>query len=724
MGLSLLSAHCANDTQPETTDAREDAIAGDTLARGGHFEGGFTVKALGEAAGKQQLVPEFAPSQAVMLSDRNADPSLVGPILESGVDAWILSNGGKITDTAYWRKNDRWKQLRIFALDGDAGRWVRDYGPLGTIDTGSKALTLVDLNYGAPNRAVDDGVPFLASGAVNAGYVSLPRYFEGGNLMINKPGGTCVVTTAWRRVNDALSGKNPLDHAMPAQDGFADFSKILGCGRVLEVPPLPEATGHVDISMKFVSEDTVLVHALGPEVLAQIDLTIKRLEAIAKGKQPEPTLRGLPTRLMPQGGKLIVLDEAGFWPPFDPAAYSASRDGAGVESVAFFKRYRAGVEQVAKVLDAQAAALSKDFKVVRVPALMPLLNPASFVLKTGGRLSAQRLPSDSYDEMTFYPQVNSLLAVGDKKRIALLPSFVRDEDAKKDDRRETWDRDCRWSIKEKVTHCSLRPGLVKVGDLFKPLSYAENYLPYLVRSMNDAIATAVEASAAKAHAGQGFEVRFERERSPELIKDQGAVHCVTMQIPKAPLCGGVPEAERPCCLAKVEQQRWKKVAASVFTADKEEIPASLTERIAAADRAALVCTVKATPPPAPLPRASSTPSIEAPLSPAPSTPAPATPAPGQQSDQGGDVLRPATSESVVFWTDWTGVAAPRDVAVVRLPAKEPAAPEPAPSPSSDPDAGAEPAPSADPDAGAEPEVAPLEHASSESSSDAKGLKPE
>lgn len=148
--------------------------------------------------------------------------------------------------------------------------WMRDYGPQFVYDTADSDWGVVDFHY-YPGRALDDRTPALV-----AGYRGVPLidrqteqvvYTEGGNL--NHDGLGCVVYS--RRTYE----RNP---GVPEDVIDQRILTAFQANRAI-VPEAPalDGTGHVDMFLKIIGPDTVLVGQYAPD---QVDY--QTLEACAE----------------------------------------------------------------------------------------------------------------------------------------------------------------------------------------------------------------------------------------------------------------------------------------------------------------------------------------------------------------------------------------------------------------------------------------------------------
>ncbi|MBC7660967.1 MAG: agmatine deiminase family protein [Chitinophagaceae bacterium] len=242
----------------------------------GHFENS-TSAAAKAYVNQQTIAPEWAPSQAVIVSSALMDSygreDLVKAIVDAGVESvWVAVPRGSSTST----NTSTFSSLRQIlgsdmshvkaipeAASGSPTVWARDWSPLGA-KTENGDIHLLDLNY-YPERPSDDSMARALESSMGMTRVSLPVYNEGGNFMTNSRG-ECLMTT---RVTDAnaeqiVSGDMILS-ASQIQGYYKDFG---GCKKLTIFPRMPtEKTGHIDMWGKFLDDDTIVVNEISDATL-------------------------------------------------------------------------------------------------------------------------------------------------------------------------------------------------------------------------------------------------------------------------------------------------------------------------------------------------------------------------------------------------------------------------------------------------------------------------
>jgi len=135
--------------------------------------------------------------------------------------------------------------------------WIRDYGPQFVYDDNSNAWGVVDFHY-ANSRPDDDDTPLFISQAAGVPRVNRQTtdvvYTEGGNL--NHDGLGCVIYS--QRTYSQNSGVNPAVIDQRVLSAFQSHANIV------PQDPTLDMTGHVDMFLKIVDEDTILVAEYAP----------------------------------------------------------------------------------------------------------------------------------------------------------------------------------------------------------------------------------------------------------------------------------------------------------------------------------------------------------------------------------------------------------------------------------------------------------------------------
>lgn len=164
--------------------------------------------------------------------------------------------------------------------------WIRDYGPQVIRALDDTAWGVVDFHY-YDSRRLDDQTPRVVAWGATVPLVDRQRqqtvYTEGGNL--NHDGLGCVV------YSERTYKRNP--SLTPAEVDQRIRSALQATKSLVPKAPVLDGTGHVDMFMKIVAPDTVLVGRYDPE---QVDYAI--LEEAAALFSSETNGRGDPWRVL------------------------------------------------------------------------------------------------------------------------------------------------------------------------------------------------------------------------------------------------------------------------------------------------------------------------------------------------------------------------------------------------------------------------------------------
>jgi agmatine/peptidylarginine deiminase len=140
----------------------------------------------------------------------------------------------------------------VFLIKPTDSIWMRDYGPHFVFQDGT--LSIVDSHY-YPQRQLDNFIPtLLAEDEFGMPSDHIGLYYSGGNFMPG-PDRSAFVTALVNLDNPASGGFNP--------DLIAEFySRVQGIDTLHVLPQLPgtvDGTGHIDMWMYLVDEDTAII---------------------------------------------------------------------------------------------------------------------------------------------------------------------------------------------------------------------------------------------------------------------------------------------------------------------------------------------------------------------------------------------------------------------------------------------------------------------------------
>uniref|UniRef100_A0A7C4RSV3 Agmatine deiminase family protein n=1 Tax=Desulfatirhabdium butyrativorans TaxID=340467 RepID=A0A7C4RSV3_9BACT len=164
--------------------------------------------------------------------------------------------------------------------------WIRDYGPQVIRDVDSAQWGVVDFHY-YDDRKKDDNTPKVIALGLQLPYVDRQRsdvvYTEGGNLNNDGFGGVVYSQRTYKR--------NP--NVPPEEVDRRILSALQATKALVPKDPVLDGTGHVDMFMKIVRPDTVLMGQYNPD---QIDYAV--LEDNAALFARETNARGEPWRVV------------------------------------------------------------------------------------------------------------------------------------------------------------------------------------------------------------------------------------------------------------------------------------------------------------------------------------------------------------------------------------------------------------------------------------------
>jgi agmatine/peptidylarginine deiminase len=246
----------------------------------GHFESGDASK-LESATGKQKIVPEYAPAQAVLVSEHLIYPKtgkprkfdLISAIVGAGADVWLLASNDVLIKrkmTLSGLRPDELEHVKVLRVPTDS-YWIRDYGPLVAAPTdGSRAPVYINTNYSVDQEG-DESAPRRLAALVGAKVLSLPVYGYHGNIMCNRA--NCFASS--KLVEDDASYSDGQEKVYSQQEIVKFYTDATGVPLVI-VPKMPyEATGHIDIWAKLLDDKHVVIADLSK-------LTIKTSYATEK----------------------------------------------------------------------------------------------------------------------------------------------------------------------------------------------------------------------------------------------------------------------------------------------------------------------------------------------------------------------------------------------------------------------------------------------------------
>lgn len=259
----------------------------------GHFE-----KPVGKKLTPGSLFPiaEYAPTRGVIVAaallDTGSAPALYEVNSKKMLQEFVTSGVTELLVTE--STSTRWLNTpskSLFPsnlsvsfvkakLDGNLSPWARDWAPIFARNKETKQIVALDFNYDTKATALDTlAVPIAAQLGIER--YSIPVYLEGGNFMASGNGDCFMSEKVLEDNSKKLSFWNKTFNETSLTKLFQDS---VGCRRVTFLPKMPfEATGHIDIWAKLVSDDTVLISSL-PETVTGLYLDRKRMLEATKIK--------------------------------------------------------------------------------------------------------------------------------------------------------------------------------------------------------------------------------------------------------------------------------------------------------------------------------------------------------------------------------------------------------------------------------------------------------
>lgn len=222
-----------------------------------------------------ELIPEFAPTDSVLLSEilfkENFNgAALAQAIVDSGARVIIaLSQPMTEEEQLRWRKHHRLdsfnsEQLSLTDIAHDT-HWVRDYGPLPITvrqANGESRLGFVDLDY-KKEMHLDDTVPYQLGLLFSTDIRHVPLTFDGGNFLTD--GKNCFMTNDVRK-DLSLETKEFAADRQKAEAYISQyFRNSAGCEKTVLIENAPHE--HIDMWAKIVSPTTILVNQITPETV-------------------------------------------------------------------------------------------------------------------------------------------------------------------------------------------------------------------------------------------------------------------------------------------------------------------------------------------------------------------------------------------------------------------------------------------------------------------------
>jgi agmatine deiminase len=240
------------------TPAKNDGITSAVRERESQGKEGFPSSRAGTEFEKLDAVLMRWPFDWQSMRERWAE--MVDATSNAGVTVylWVDNPFQEFIAQAYLREQGVSTEHIVWVVEDTDSIWIRDYGPQYIYDNQSDGWGVVDFHY-YTSRPNDDDTPLYIARTYDVPRVNRQTrkvvYTEGGNL--NHDGLGCVVYSQRTYSRNEGVNKNTVDERI--MSAFQAHEKI-----VPQDPSL-DSTGHVDMFMKIVSANTVLIAEYTPD---------------------------------------------------------------------------------------------------------------------------------------------------------------------------------------------------------------------------------------------------------------------------------------------------------------------------------------------------------------------------------------------------------------------------------------------------------------------------
>ena len=246
----------------------------------GHYED-FSEDLLTSFKNQYRILPEFGSEKEVIVSRKTISlqgPQLIFALLKAGAEKIYIqleSNMEWYEDSELFklkreieRQKMAWDKIEFIKHQrpGWQSIWARDWGPVALNDADGQ-LALADFNYDPFSKA-DDATPSEFAKRIQVPRLSLPLYLEGGNMM-SDGNGSCFVSEVALKANQKKQKEE--DQTFTESEFKQLLSDYLGCESTELLDAMPyEPTGHIDMWMKFIDSEQVLVSRLDDKTIETV----------------------------------------------------------------------------------------------------------------------------------------------------------------------------------------------------------------------------------------------------------------------------------------------------------------------------------------------------------------------------------------------------------------------------------------------------------------------
>ncbi|WP_141730990.1 agmatine deiminase family protein [Oligoflexus tunisiensis] len=219
---------------------------------------------------------EYEPMFGVAVSEqvlfRESGIELVRAMLAAKAKVYIFMTAGfkEQVEELFTEKKpfkaDELKSITRVELEHESP-WLRDFFPIPVLRAYPfipPTPSFVDFVY-RDGSSYDDAAIHQFALAINSSVEHLPIVMDGGNFMTN--GETCIVS---EEMSDDPESNRPKDPNFSISDHVADiFQLALGCRKTRVVSQIPHP--HVDMFLKFVNRNTILVNEIQDRAMDLLD---------------------------------------------------------------------------------------------------------------------------------------------------------------------------------------------------------------------------------------------------------------------------------------------------------------------------------------------------------------------------------------------------------------------------------------------------------------------
>jgi len=240
------------------TPATNDEISSAAGEKESQGKEGFSSYRAGTEFEKLDAVLMRWPFDWQSMSERWAE--MIDATFNAGVTLylWVDNPFQEFIVQAYLREQGVSTEHIVWVVEDTDSVWIRDYGPQYIYDNQSDRWGVVDFHY-YPSRPDDDDTPLYIAKTYDVPRINRQTrkvvYTEGGNL--NHDGLGCVAYSQRTYSRNEGVNKNTINERI--------LSAFQAHEKIVPQDPSLDSTGHVDMFMKIVNANTVLVAEYAPD---------------------------------------------------------------------------------------------------------------------------------------------------------------------------------------------------------------------------------------------------------------------------------------------------------------------------------------------------------------------------------------------------------------------------------------------------------------------------